>query len=95
MHAEVGARAVENWGLGKSVAEAVRFHHDYATEASRHSAALVAFASDLANCVLAGAAATTDAVVGHPALALLQLYPADVIDLLAAGPAIAAQVARV
>src|SRR5262249_9921046 len=53
LHADVGARAVETWQLGKTLADAVRYHHDFGRDAARRPAALAAFASALARYALA------------------------------------------
>jgi HD-like signal output (HDOD) protein len=58
LHADIGARAVETWQLGKNLADAVRYHHDFGRDTARRPAALAAFASALARYALAGGTGT-------------------------------------
>jgi HD-like signal output (HDOD) protein len=98
LHADVGARAIETWRLGKPLADAVRYHHDFISDRTRGDAALVALATALASHALAEAAdrdTAARAVRGHLALPRLDLDPDAVTRLLAAAPAIAAQVGAV
>lgn len=93
LHAEIGARAVASWRLDPAVAEAVRWHHDWA--AGGRGAALAALSSALACAALAPSPEADAAVRAHEAREVLGLYDDDIERALAAGPTYAAQAQEV
>jgi len=92
IHAEAGARAIESWQLGAKLADAVRHHHDDATD--NRGAAIVGLACALATVALEPSREAEAAVRAHPAPAALGLYRDDVDRLIAAAPKVAVQVSE-
>jgi HD-like signal output (HDOD) protein len=93
LHAEVGARAITSWRLDPNVAEAARWHHDWAS--GGRGAALAALANTLATAALEPCLETEAAVRAHEAREVIGLYDDDIERLLAAAPRVAMQVREV
>lgn len=85
-HPVVGSKLARQWSLPQTVADAILYHHDYASAPTHgDEARVVALSDHLATHLLAG---TTDPEVlaNHPAFAELNLYPDDVAALIAKAP---------
>jgi putative nucleotidyltransferase with HDIG domain len=96
-HLVVGAKLATNWGLPKTVAEAIAFHHDWdAAQRARELVQVVALADSLADAVgpdFMPDETTKPAPESHPVLGSLGLTKQDVADVIARKPKIAALLA--
>ena len=81
-HAGVGAALIAKWSLPAALAETIRFHHTPDRASEKKGSMMAALADDLAHHTLDAEPRDEAIVRGHPALDVLNLYPADVDKLL-------------
>jgi putative nucleotidyltransferase with HDIG domain len=83
LHERVGAMLADHWELPEAVAQAMGMHHaDPMAESTPRVAVQTALADALAGVALERPGADPQAVLEHPALQRLSLYPDDVRALL-------------
>ena len=83
-HAALGARLLSRWGLPENVCLAVRLHHQSPAATTQHQrlVAVINFANSLAHQMNDGANAPAAAEASPEAMALVQLTPGEIPDLL-------------
>jgi len=95
-HAQVGSRLVARWSLADRLATTILHHHDGAGVAETETTTLVvALADAVTHATIDHEPRGENALSGHPALAVLNLYPEDVAKLLAMRTRIAETVASI
>ena len=79
LHAAAGSALAKAWTLPETVVTALAKHHALSPEQESVSVRIVSLADRFAHLALEDGALTSDALLGHPALAALEIYP-DVLD---------------
>jgi len=94
LHEEVGAEIILAWTLPMRLAESIRHHHDpeRASGDCRPMAALLALADDLSHFAVPLRRVTEEGLHAHPAAGLLNLYPEEIVALVARASQIVSQV---
>jgi HD-like signal output (HDOD) protein len=84
LHAQVGGMLAQKWSLPVRVAEAIAFHHDpHAAKVAPQLAILTSFADDIPSCDDEYGPDAAAALLKHPLLAHLNLYPDEVAAIVA------------
>lgn len=88
LHSRVGSDMVKHWKLPVRLAEVVAFHHDpLKAPTARNQAMMTALADDLAHLLLHGPKQIkVAALMEHPLLGELNIYPDEMETLLAFAP---------
>jgi putative nucleotidyltransferase with HDIG domain len=79
LHEAAGSALAKAWTLPETVVGALAKHHSAQPEQESVPVRIVSLADRFAHLALEGDGLTRDAVLGHPALAALEIYP-DVLD---------------
>ena len=79
LHAAAGSALAKAWTLPETVVTALAKHHALSPEQESVSVRIVSLADRFAHLAFEDGALTSAALLGHPALAALEIYP-DVLD---------------
>ncbi|HYP98545.1 MAG TPA: HDOD domain-containing protein [Polyangiaceae bacterium] len=79
LHEAAGSALAKAWTLPETVVTALAKHHSLQPEQESVPVRIVSLADRFAHLALEGGTLSSDAVLGHPALAALEIYP-DVLD---------------
>jgi len=79
LHEAAGSALARAWALPETVIVALGKHHTSCPEQESTPVRIVSLADRFAHLTERGAVLTSDAVLGHPALAALEIYP-DVLE---------------
>ena len=86
LHAQVGGMLAQKWSLPARVGEAIAFHHaPHAAKVSTQLSILISFADDLPACDEEHRPEAAAALLKHPLLPHLNLYPDEVAAIVARG----------
>ncbi len=84
LHAQVGGMLAQKWSLSPRVAEAIAQHHDpHAAKLAPQLSILISFADDVPSGDVDPSSEAAAALLKHPLLPHLNLYPDDVAALVA------------
>jgi putative nucleotidyltransferase with HDIG domain len=84
LHAQVGGMLAQKWSLPARVAEAIAFHHDpHAAKLAPQLSILISFADDIPACDEEQTPDAAAALLKHPLLPHLNLYPDEVTAIIA------------
>lgn len=84
LHAQVGGMLAQKWSLPARVADAIAFHHDpHAAKVAPQLSILISFADDLPDCAIEAGTNAAAALLKHPLVPHLNLYPDEVARIIA------------
>jgi len=84
LHAQVGGMLAQKWSLSARIAEAIAFHHDpHAAKTAPQLSILISFADDIPASDADNSEQAAAALVKHPLVPHLNLYPEELAAIVA------------